>query len=80
MAASHFLDHPGSGLPAMLSGHQPATLDRMRRQAVFVLGQETTCLHDGTTPPQAGRGTGKGKSRAESRRPPTVALPPERVN
>jgi hypothetical protein len=47
---------------------------------VVVLVQDTTVLHDGTTPPKPGMGTVKVKVREEPLRHPTVGLTPARMN
>jgi hypothetical protein len=65
--------------PASLSGHPPATLERMRAQEVVLLGQDPTFLDDGTTQPKQGRGTVKLKVRDASLLHPPVALSAERV-
>jgi Transposase DNA-binding len=80
VAASRFLDNPAIGEQEMLSGHQHATLERIRAQEVVLLGQDTTFLNYGTTPQKPGMGTVKGKSREEYLLHPTVALTPDRVN
>jgi hypothetical protein len=80
MAASRLLNTPDMSAQAIWSGHTHATLERLRTQAVVLLVQDTTCLHDGTTQPQAGMGTVKSNTRAASRLQPTVALTPERVH
>ena len=59
MAAYRFFDNPDIGVPEILSGHTRATLERSRTQAIVLLGQDTTCLHYGTTQPKAGMGTVK---------------------
>jgi hypothetical protein len=64
----------------MLSGQQPATLERIRTQDVVWLVQDTTCLAYGTTRPEKGRGTVKVKVREEHLLHPTVALTPARLN
>jgi hypothetical protein len=64
----------------MLSGHTHATLERIRTQAVVLLVQDTTFLHDGTTQPKAGMGTVKINTREEYLLHLTVAFTPERVN
>jgi hypothetical protein len=79
LAASRLLTHPDIQAQAMWSGPTHATLERLRTPAVVGRGHETTLLHDGTTPPQAGRGTVTLNTRAEDRLHPTVALTPERV-
>jgi hypothetical protein len=79
-AASRVLANPELGVPEMLSGHTHATLDRLRAQEVGLLVHDPTVLDDGTTPPQAGIGPVKVKSRAASLWHPTVAFPPERVH
>lgn len=68
------------GVPEMLSGHTRAPLERLRMQAVVLLGPATTVRHYGTTPPKAGMGPVKIKTREASLLPPTVAFPPARVN
>jgi Transposase DNA-binding len=80
VAAYRFLDHPAVDEQEMLSGQTHATLERIRAQAVVVWVQDTTLLDDGRTQPQEGMGTVKSKVRAEDRRPPTVAFPPERMH
>lgn len=80
MAAYRFLDNPEIGLPEILSGHKQATLDRIQRQAVVLLVQDTTFLDYGTTQPKTGMGTVKVKKREEYLLHPTVAFIPERVN
>ena len=79
MAAERFLNNPDIGVQAMLSGHTHATRERIRTQAVVLLGQDTTFLNYGTTQPKAGMGTVKLTTRAAYRRPPTVAFTPARV-
>jgi hypothetical protein len=80
VAAYRFLDNPAIGEQEILSGHQHATLERIRAQEVVLLVHDTTFLNDGTTQQKPGMGTVKVKSRAESLRHPTVAFTPERVN
>jgi hypothetical protein len=63
VAASRLVDHPAMGEQAMLSGHQHATLARIRAQAVVVVGQDTTFLEDGPTHPPSGLGTVQLKAR-----------------
>lgn len=65
VAAYRLLDNPAIGEQEMLSGHQHATLERIRAQAVVWLVQAPTFLHDGTTQQQPGRGTVKVKNREE---------------
>jgi hypothetical protein len=79
VAASRFLANPALGVQERLSGHTPATLERIRTQEVVGLGPDTMLLHSGTTPPKAGLGTGKIQTRAAYRLHPPVALTPERV-
>lgn len=64
----------------MLSGHTHAPLERLRTQEVVWLGQDTTLLPYGTTPPKAGRGTVKITTREASLRHPPVAFTPARVH
>jgi hypothetical protein len=80
VAAYRVLHNPALGVQEMLSGHSHATLERIRTPEVVLLGQDTTLLHYGPTPPKAGLGTVKSKTRAEYLLHPTVAFPPERVN
>jgi hypothetical protein len=80
VAAYRLLDHPAMGEQERLSGHQRATRARLRAQDVVVLGPDTTCLDDGTTPPKQGMGTVKSHVREASLRHPTVALTPERLH
>jgi hypothetical protein len=80
VAAYRFLDNPAIGEPEILSGHQHATVDRSRAQAVVLRVQETTFLNDGTPPQKPGMGTVKVKSREEYLLHPSVAFTPERVN
>ena len=68
------------GEQAILSGHQHATLGRMRTQEVVWVVQDPTCLDYGTPPPQQGRGTVKGKAHEEYLLHPPVAFTPERMN
>ena len=63
-----------------LSGHTHAPLERLRTQEVVWLGQDTTLLPYGTTPPKAGRGTVKITTREASLRHPPVAFTPARVH
>jgi hypothetical protein len=79
-AASRVLDNPDIGVQEMLSGHTHATLERLRVQESAWLVQETTSLEDGTTPPQAGMGTGQIQVRDADLRPPPGAFTPERVH
>jgi hypothetical protein len=74
------LDNPAIGEQEILSGHQHATLERMRTQAVVLLVQDTPFLDDGTTQPKKGMGTVKVQVRKEYLLHPTVALTPERMN
>jgi hypothetical protein len=78
-AASRFLDNPHIDVQEILPGHIHATRERIRAQEGVVLVQDTTFLHDGTPPPQAGMGTVKSKPREEYLLHRTVALPPARV-
>jgi hypothetical protein len=80
VAAYRCLDHPAIGEQEILSGHQHATLERIRTQDVVLLGQDTTFLDDGTTRPQKGMGTVKVKVREEHLLHPTVAFTPARLN
>jgi Transposase DNA-binding/Transposase Tn5 dimerisation domain len=80
VAAYRFLDNPAIGEQEILSGHQHATLERMRTQAVVLLVQDTTFLDYGTTQPKKGMGTVKVKVREEYLLHPTVAFTPERMN
>ena len=64
----------------MLSGHTHATLERLRAQEIVLLGQETTLLNYGTTPPQAGMGPVKSNTRAAYLLHPPVGFTPERSN
>jgi hypothetical protein len=68
------------GVPEMLSSHPRAPLERRRLQAGVLLGPATTVRPYGTTPPQAGMGPVKSKTREASRLPPSVAFPPARGN
>jgi hypothetical protein len=79
-AASRLLTHPAMNAQELWSGPTHATLERLRTPAVVGRGHETTLLHDGTTPPTAGRGTVTIKPRDEDRLPPPVALTPEHVH
>jgi hypothetical protein len=80
VAAYRFLDNPAIGEQESLSGHQHATQERSRAQAVVLLVQDTTFLNYGTTRQKPGMGTVKVKSREEYLLPPSVAFTPERVN
>jgi hypothetical protein len=80
VAAYRFLDNPTIALQAILAGPNQATLARSQPQAVVWRVQETALRNSGTTQPKAGLGTVQVKQRAEYRRPPTVALTPERVH
>jgi hypothetical protein len=80
MAAYRFLKNPDIGVPAILSGHTRATLERLRTQEVVLLVQDTTFLNDGTVQPKAGMGTVKIKTRKEYLLHLTVAFTPARVN
>jgi hypothetical protein len=80
VAAYRFLHTSASGVQEILSGHPHAPLERIRTPEVVLLGHETPCLHDGTTPPKAGRGPVKSKTRAASLRQLTVAFPPARAH
>jgi hypothetical protein len=80
VAAYRFLDNPAIGEQEILSGHQHATLERIRAQAVVLLVQDTTFLNYGTTQQKPGMGTVKVKSRDEYLLHPTVAFTPERIN
>jgi hypothetical protein len=44
VAAYRFLDNPAIGEPEMLSGHQRATLERMRAQVVVLWVQDRPVL------------------------------------
>lgn len=68
------------GGPEILSGHKAATLERIRAQAVALLGQETRFLPYGILQPKGGRGTVKERSGDEELRHPTGVVTPERVN
>jgi hypothetical protein len=63
IAAYRFLDNPAIGEQEILSGHQHATLERIRAQEVVLLVQDTTFLNYGTTRQKPGMGTVKVKSR-----------------
>lgn len=80
VAAYRFLDNSAIGEQAILSGHQHATLGRMRTQEVVLLVQDTTFLDYGTTQPKKGMGTVKVKAQEEYLLHPTVAFTPERMN
>jgi hypothetical protein len=80
VAAYRFLDNSAIGEQAILSGHQHATLERIRAQEVVLLVQDTTFLDYGTTQPKQGMGTVKIKIREEYLLHPTVAFTPERMN
>jgi Transposase DNA-binding len=80
VAAYRFLDNPAIGEQGILSGHQHATLERIRAQEVVLLVQDTTFLDYGTTQPKSGMGTVKIKVREEYLLHPTVAFTPERMN
>jgi hypothetical protein len=80
VAAYRFLDNPAIGEQQILSGHQHATLERMRAQEVVLLVQDTTFLNYGTTQPKKGMGTVKVKAREEHLLHLTVAFTPERMN
>jgi Transposase DNA-binding len=80
VAAYRFLDNPAVGEQEILSGHQHATLERIRTQDVVLLVQDTTFLDYGTTQPKKGMGTVKVKVREEYLLHPTVAFTPERMN
>ena len=64
----------------MLSGHQRATLERLRAQAVVLLVQDTTFLAYGTTQPKQVIGTVKINVRGAYLLHPTVAFTPGRMN
>jgi hypothetical protein len=67
------------GEQGILSGHQYATLERIRVQEVVLLVPDTTFLDDGTTQPKSGMGTVKIKVREEYLLHPTVAFTPARM-
>ena len=60
VAAYRFLDNPQVGLAEILSGHQQATLERLKAQPVALLVQDTTFLNYGTLHPKPG-GDGEGE-------------------
>lgn len=68
------------GCAEILSGHQQATLERLRTHEVGLLVQDTSFLNYGTLQPKAGMGTVKEKGREEYLLHATVAFTPERVN
>jgi IS4 transposase len=80
LAAYRFLDNPRVGLKEILAGHQHATLERLQRQEVVLLVQDTTFLNYGTLRPKTGVGTVKERTREEYLLHLTVAFTPERVN
>lgn len=80
VAAYRFLDNPNVGFEEILSGHQQATLERIRAQEVALLVQDTSFLNYGTLQPKVGRGTVKETVRDEYLLHTTVAFTPERVN
>lgn len=80
VAASRFLDHSAMGEQEMLSGHQHATLGRIRTEDVVLLVQDTTFLDDGTPQPKQGMGTVKVKAHEAELLQPTVAFTPERLH
>jgi hypothetical protein len=80
VAAYRFLENPNVGFEEILSGHQQATLERIRAQAVALLVQDTSFLNYGTLQPKAGMGTVKQKVRDEHLLHTTVAFTPARVN
>jgi hypothetical protein len=68
------------GEQGMRSGHQHATLARIRAQEGVLLVPDTTFLDDGTTQPKSRMGTVQIKVREEDLRHPTVAFTPERMH
>jgi hypothetical protein len=80
VAAYRFLDNPTVGCEEILSGHRQATLERIRRQEVALLVQDTSFLNYGTLQPKAGMGTVKERVRDEYLLHTSVAFTPERVN
>ena len=48
VAAYRLLDNPRVGVAEILSGHRAATLERLRKQAVALLVQDTSFLNYGT--------------------------------
>ena len=80
VAAYRFLDTPTVGGKEILSGHQQATLERIRAQEVALLVQDTSFLNYGTLPPKVGMGTVKEKVGEEPLGHTTVGFPPEGVN
>ena len=80
VAAYRFLEHPAMGEREILSGHQHATRERIGAQEMVLVEQDTTLLHDGTTPHKQGMGTGRGTIRTASLLHLTVACTPARVN
>jgi Transposase DNA-binding/Transposase Tn5 dimerisation domain len=80
VAAYRFLANPSVGLAEILSGHKEATLERIRRQEVALLVQDTSFLNYGTLQAKAGMGTVKERTCDEHLLHVTVAFTPERVN
>ena len=80
VAAYRFLDNPSVGFAEILSGHKEATLERIRRQEVALLVQDTSFLNYGTLQAKEGVGTVKERTCDEYLLHLTVAFTPERVN
>jgi hypothetical protein len=80
VAAYRFLANPSVGFAEILSGHKEATLERLRRQEVALLVQDTSFLNYGTLQAKEGVGTVKERTCDEYLLHLTVAFTPERVN
>jgi hypothetical protein len=78
-AAYRFFDNNAVTMEKILQPHKDATIERMRKEAVVLLPQDTTQL-DYTSKPQT---TGLGKLHYENQQGmhlhPTIAVTPERV-
>lgn len=79
-AAYRFLENPRVGVAEILSGHQQATVERIRAQEVALLVQDPSFLNYGTLQPKAGMGTVKARTCEEYLLHATVGFTPERVN
>jgi hypothetical protein len=80
VAAYRFLDNPSVGFAEILSGHKQATLERIGRQEVALLVQDTSFLNYGILQAKEGVGTVQERTCDEYLLHVTVAFTPERGN
>jgi Transposase DNA-binding/Transposase Tn5 dimerisation domain len=79
-AAYRFLSNANVEAMDILAGHGRATLERIRREPVVLIVQDTTFLKSVTAVGPHGFGTLRRTAKEEYLRHPSVAFTPERVN